>query len=306
MSTSSSDNAGLPAQEGVLGKIWRETSRPFRRWTHHRRMASTAAKRQARLARRRDGQAPVHSPPAGSVSPAVSSTRLDTMQYCHDFTQKEIEIIQAVSPYTMTSPERIWAVINAVRHVVRSGVPGEIVECGVWKGGSMMAAVLTLLQLNDVERAIHLYDTFDGMPPPAEIDCDFAGRAAAEQMRVADRETSNIWCLARLEDVKRNLFSTGYPAERLRFIPGRVENTIPFQAPERIALLRLDTDWYESTRHELEHLYPRLSPSGVLIIDDYGYWQGARRATDEYFDSLDNPPLLSRIDSTGRLAVKPA
>ena len=72
--------------------------------------------------------------------------------------------------------------------------------------------------------------------------------------------------------------------------------------PERIALLRIDTDWYESTRHELVHLYPRLSPGGVLIIDDYGHWQGARKAVDEYFQA---GLFLNHIDYTGRLAIKP-
>jgi len=205
----------------------------------------------------------------------------------------------------MTSPERIVALIQAVEHVVQSGIPGDIVECGVWKGGSMMAAIFSLMRLGDLGRTVRLYDTFDGMPPPAEIDRDFAGRSAEEQMRTEDRGSSFIWCLAALESVKRNVLSTGYPAHRIHFIQGRVEETIPHQVPERIAVLRLDTDWYESTRHELIHLYPRLEPGGVLIIDDYGHWQGARRATDEFLAGLAIRPLLCRIDFTGRLAVKP-
>ena len=110
---------------------------------------------------------------------------------------------------------------------------------------------------------------------------------------------------AGFDEVRRNLASTGYPSDRLHFIRGRVEDTIPASAPESIALLRLDTDWYESTRHELTHLYPRLVRGGVLIIDDYGHWQGARQATDEYFSVLGSPVLLHRIDYTGRIAVKP-
>jgi hypothetical protein len=215
----------------------------------------------------------------------------------------EITTIEAVAPYTMTSPERIYSLINALKHVVQSGIPGEIVECGVWKGGSMMAAAMTLMRLGSL-RDLHLFDTFQGMPPPDSIDRDYAGRSAAEQLLEEDRATSRIWCIAGLEEVQRNLASTGYPAGRLRFVPGRVEETIPRFAPQQIALLRLDTDWYESTRHELVHLYPRLSVGGVLIIDDYGYWQGARQACDEYLAALSQPPLLCRIDSTGRIAVK--
>ena len=87
-------------------------------------------------------------------------------------------------------------------------------------------------------------------------------------------------------------------------VPGLVEDTVPSQAPEVIALLRLDTDWYKSTWHELEHLYPRLSVGGVLIIDDYGHWEGARRAVDEFIEAKGLRLFLSRIDYTGRLAIK--
>jgi uncharacterized heparinase superfamily protein len=99
--------------------------------------------------------------------------------------------------------------------------------------------------------------------------------------------------------------TTGYPADRVRLVKGVVAQTIPTAAPASIALLRLDTDFYESTRHELEHLYPRLSSGGVLIIADYGHWQGARQSVDEYFGTLPDAPLLARIDYTGRIAIKP-
>ena len=91
------------------------------------------------------------------------------------------------------------------------------------------------------------------------------------------------------EGVRELLIGTGYPEEQLHFVRGPVEQTIPDEAPEHLALLRLDTDWYESTRHELEHLFPRLVPGGVLILDDYGHWDGARKAVDEFFAA--NPPL---------------
>jgi hypothetical protein len=99
--------------------------------------------------------------------------------------------------------------------------------------------------------------------------------------------------------------STGYPQNRVRFIKGRVEETVPGEAPEQIALLRLDTDWYESTQHELEYLFPRLAPGGVLILDDYGHWAGARKAVDDYIALHKLPLLLCRIDMSGRIAIKP-
>jgi hypothetical protein len=95
-----------------------------------------------------------------------------------------------------------------------------------------------------------------------------------------------------------------YPPEKVHFIKGLVENTVPDNAPERISILRLDTDWYESTRHELEHLYPRLVSGGVLIIDDYGYWRGSTQAVDEFLEATRERLLLLRA-STGRIAVKP-
>jgi elongation factor P hydroxylase len=93
--------------------------------------------------------------------------------------------------------------------------------------------------------------------------------------------------------------------DRVHLVQGLVEETLPAQAPESIALLRLDTDWYKSTLHELEHLYPRLVRGGVLLIDDFGYWQGARQATEEYFARHPPAPLLVAVDQTGRVGVRP-
>lgn len=164
----------------------------------------------------------------------------------------------------------------------------------------MMAVAQTLLGNGDHDRDLYLFDTFEGMSSPTTIDRDLGGHSAMDLLRSSSRD-DEIWCYASDADVSRNLKSTGYPNEHLHFIKGPVEDTIPNQAPDEIALLRLDTDWYESTKHELKHLYPRLQPGGVLIIDDYGHWQGARQAVDEYFNGK---VLLQRIDYSGRLIVK--
>jgi hypothetical protein len=208
------------------------------------------------------------------------------------------------APFTMTSPERMYAVWQAVRHVVRARVPGDIVECGVWRGGSSMLAALALLEAGDDERALYLYDTFAGMSEPGERDVTVSGASALPEWRQAQRGEVNEWCFSPLEEVERNLRSTGIDPARLRFVEGKVEDTIPATAPERISVLRLDTDWYESTWHELTHLYPRLSPGGVLIVDDYGHWQGAREAVDRYFGEVAEPILLARTDYTGRIGVR--
>jgi O-methyltransferase len=227
-------------------------------------------------------------------------------KYTHDFSAEEIALAKSVAPYTTTSPERIYSLIHAVEYVVRARVPGDIVECGVWRGGSMMVAAKTLLRLGETSRRLFLFDTFEGMSPPTEVDRAFDGASASKLMASKPREISRagIWAYAPLDGVKRVMSSVGYPGE-INYIKGKVEDTIPAAAPDRIALLRLDTDWYESTYHELVHLYPRLSPGGVLIIDDYGAWLGARRAVDQYLTENGITILLNRIDFTGRIAVKP-
>ena len=221
-----------------------------------------------------------------------------------DFEEADKELYRRVGPYTMTTPPRIYALVRAVEYVAAREIPGAIVECGVWRGGSMMAAALTLLRLGATDRELYLYDTFAGMPPPSEADTTRSGEHAADLLADEDQD-SHLWAIASLADVRDAVLSVGYPEERIRFVEGRVENTLPADAPDEIALLRLDTDWYESTKHELVHLYPRLAPGGVLILDDYGHWQGARRAVDEYLAESGEPLLLNRIDGTARIAVKP-
>lgn len=211
--------------------------------------------------------------------------------------------IRSVKPRTMTAPEKLFGLILATRYVADRGIPGTIVECGVWRGGSMQAVARTLLQRGDAERHLHLFDTFEGMPPPTERDRRPDGRPASELLATRPR-TRKIWAVADLDDVRAGMAETGYPADRVHFHPGLVEDTIPGQAPDEIAILRLDTDWYESTRHELEHLYDRVPSGGVVIFDDYGFWQGARQAIDEFLDRRDERLLLMPIAS-GRIAVKP-
>jgi len=216
-----------------------------------------------------------------------------------------VETYNKVCAYTLTSPERIFSLCEAAKYVQENNIEGDVVECGVWKGGSMMAVAETFLKSGDTSKNLYLLDTFEGMPPPTENDVDIAGVTAESLLGSADKEIEeSVWCRATLDVVKDALASTGYPDEKVHFIKGMVEQTIPQFVPDKIALLRLDTDWYESTKHEMEHLFPRLSKGGVLIIDDYGHWQGARKAIDEYLENNNVRILLNRIDYTGRIAVK--
>ena len=213
-------------------------------------------------------------------------------------------IISEVRPFTVTSDERLSALCHATRYVAKNRIPGDIVECGVWRGGSMMAAAMTLAAERDESRTLYLFDTLEGMSEPGPFDRATISGETALSIKEKVRETGEGWGYAPLDEVRDNLRKTGYREDCMSFIKGKVENTIPSKAPDNIALLRLDTDWYESTRHELIHLYPRLSTGGILIIDDYGHWEGARKAVDEYIKEKQLKLLLQRIDYTGRLAIK--
>ncbi|MGL4879530.1 MAG: TylF/MycF/NovP-related O-methyltransferase [Waterburya sp.] len=227
------------------------------------------------------------------------------VKYPFDFSERNIEICNAVKPYTMTTPERVNALINAVDYLVANKIDGAMVECGVWKGGSTMAMMLALKKLQNETKDFYLYDTFSGMTAPGDVDVSYQGNKAYEEFsKFQVSEDTSDWCFSSLEEVKQNVFSTGYQQDKIHFIKGKVENTIPENLPDKIALLRLDTDWYESTKHELTHLFPLIQPNGVLIIDDYGYWQGARKAVDEYIADNNICILLNRIDYTGRIGIK--
>jgi O-methyltransferase len=235
---------------------------------------------------------------------SIVSTRNDRGTADIDTDEEFLRLYDFCRPYTLTSKERMYALYCSIKYVHDNEIPGDIVECGVWKGGSMMLAAKLLKDAKSTDRRIYFYDTFKGMTEPTDDDVDLDGVAAAPSMKKALEKQDN-WGGIPIEEVQENLSKVGYPRDNLVFVKGDVCQTIPDIVPEKISVLRLDTDWYESTRHELLHLYPLLSPSGVLLIDDYGHYQGARKATDEFLD-LNRPLLLSRIDYTCRLTLKPA
>jgi hypothetical protein len=210
--------------------------------------------------------------------------------------------IRLVRPYTMLGPEKLFALIEAVRHVCRHGIAGAIVECGVWRGGAVMAAARTALELGDATRRFYLYDTFTGMPAPGREDVALVGQGDPAELFASarDGEDASAWCRAGVEEVRANLARVGYGADRFVFVEGKVEDTIPRVLPGPIGLLRLDTDWYASTRHEMEHLMPLLVSGGVLIVDDYFRWAGNRQAVDEWLARHRLPLLLTKV---GRSAI---
>ena len=236
--------------------------------------------------------------PTDAVTPDADLKKLPAL---------EQRIVHAALPHSITSVPRVLAIIAAVRYCEKRGIEGAFAECGVWRGGSVLAMILTLQDLG-AERDIWLYDTFEGMTEPTDEDVSEFHRPALETWN--ETGEGPAWPeyfspeVFNEEGVRKTLLETGYPEERLHLVRGPVEETLPANRPEKLAFLRLDTDWYESTRHELIHLYPRLADGGPLIIDDYGHWEGCRRAVDEYFETEAPPVLLNRIDYSGRMAVK--
>jgi predicted O-methyltransferase YrrM len=224
-----------------------------------------------------------------------------------DFSAAQKALLKKVRPYTMTSNERVAVLESALRYVVAQNYPGAFVECGVAKGGSTMAMAYTLLGLGIDDRELYLYDTFEGMPEPDDVDRGRFGEAAQRSWRKRrDASGRSTWINHGLDEVRANLALTGYPQARLHFVKGKVEETLPAAAPPgAIALLRLDTDWYASTRAELDHLYPKLVRGGIVIIDDYFRWQGARKAVDEYVAEHRIPIFWVRVDDSSVIGVKP-
>jgi O-methyltransferase len=221
----------------------------------------------------------------------------------HDMEPEFVALYEKARIYTLTSVECMYTLYRTVKYLVDSGVPGALVECGVWRGGSAMMIALTLDAIGERGRDIYLYDTFAGMTRPESVDVRSQdGMEQVSRWQAFERSDHNEWAYASLAEVRANMATTGYPEEKLHFIEGDVEETIPVTAPEEIALLRLDTDWYRSTRHELTHLSPRLARRGALIIDDYGAYEGSRKATDEYFAGT--PIFLGRIDEAARIGFK--
>lgn len=221
-------------------------------------------------------------------------------EYPDIYSDKEfVKLYDQIKEYTMVGIERCYALYQAVIYCIRKGQTSSVAECGVWKGGSCMLICFLLMKHGITDWQLYLYDTFEGMVAPGDDDGEIEKEEWQKQLR---KDGQSQWCRAELEEVKANMEKTGYPLKHIHFVKGKVEETIPGVMPDSLLLLRLDTDWYSSTRHELQYLYPLLQKGGVLIIDDYGAWQGAKKAVDEYFK--DDIVLLNRIDETGRILIK--
>ena len=217
-----------------------------------------------------------------------------------------------LQPFTMVDWSGALSVWDAVEHIARNNIEGDFVECGVWRGGTSLLAHRKMMDCGLTDRKLYLYDTFQGMSDPTENDVDLGGGVAAQRMS-SERKVENsinVWAYASREDVENNIREfaghefAGDP-DHFKLVEGKVEDTIPAVMPDSIAILRLDTDWYESTKHELEHLYDKLNKGGVLLIDDYGVWKGCRKAVDEFFADKEEKPYFVMTAKGGLAGVKP-
>jgi hypothetical protein len=206
---------------------------------------------------------------------------------------------------SMTSNERMFATMMACKYAVTERVDGDFVECGVWRGGNTILAAGVFKEHN-ADRGVYLFDTFEGMTEPTEADRTASGKVSAKEKFEQKQDNEDGWCYSSLDEVKNNFAKAGLLSDKVKFVKGDVLKTLADESnlPSKISVLRLDTDWYESTKKELEVLYPRLSVGGVLMIDDYGHWAGAKKAVDEYFEAHGNRPFLQYIDRTGRIGIK--
>lgn len=215
-------------------------------------------------------------------------------------------ILAAVRPFTMVHESGIRFTVEQVVDLVRRGMPGVIVECGVWKGGCSIAMLLAQRdQFGRIEKPVYMLDSFEGLPPVTPRD----GPLALQWKNGADPVNYLDNCKASLEELEKNLETLGFGADDYKILPGWFEDTLPRLAEKLkvrgIALLRLDGDWYDSTLVCLEHLMPLVSEGGIVIVDDYYSWDGCARAVHDYLSRQDLPyRIRSLFNGYGAYFIK--
>lgn len=224
-----------------------------------------------------------------------------------EFSDDERQIIEDVmdNKLTLVSYERLWATLLACKYVVSQNIEGDFVECGVWRGGDAIVAA-RFFKLNAIDKKVWCFDTFAGMTPPTDFDVTHTGQRAKEEFARGQNESHNDWGYVSLEEVRENFAQRGLLGG-VTFVVGDVLETLGEGSktlPSKMSVLRLDTDWYESTLKELSVLYPCLTLGGVLLLHDHGVWSASRKAVDECFEEHHNRPLLWRTDFDGRAGVK--
>jgi len=217
-----------------------------------------------------------------------------------EISKEEELMIQISKKYSMTTEIRMWALLNSLKKIYNEKIDGDIVECGIWKGGNIIL-IKNFLDKNKQNKKIYCYDTFEGMKDTLSVDNELSTGKSADEI-ITNNEA--YLCKSSLEETKKNIEENVESFDGINFIKGKVEDTLIKEKnlPEKISICRLDTDYYESTKIELEILYPRLEKGGVLIVDDYGHWAGSKKAVDEYFKDI--YVMKHYVDYACRLIVK--
>ena len=206
------------------------------------------------------------------------------------------------------SKERFVSLYQSINYIYKNDIEGDFVECGVFMGGSAMMISFAMREfdkINNSSKNLWLYDTFEGMANPTIHDENILNEKATTELKNKTKKenSKDIWAYSSIDYVKQNIKKTNIKLERVKYIKGLVEKTLIKDKPKKISLLRLDTDFYESTKIELEELYPLLETGGIIIIDDYGHWKGCKKAVDEYFKDKKNI-FFQQIDYSGLIGVK--
>ena len=205
---------------------------------------------------------------------------------------------------------------DAVRYILRNNIEGCFLECGV-EYGRMEKIWIEELMTSNEERDIYLFDTFSGLTEPCDNDYACTETGPINEFKTSNdlktfwdnkqiNDTTNSWCYCTLENVKKNIECLGYNNSKINYVVGNVIKTLEDEnnIPDKIALLRLDTDWYESSKVELIKLYPKVSKGGIIIFDDYYYWNGQRQAVDEYFKEIGETYIFFKVNSQTAAIIK--
>lgn len=193
--------------------------------------------------------------------------------------------------------ETMLHTINSVEYIINNNIEGDFIEIGVYKGIMIIAILAKLLQLKITTKKIHLYDTFSGMTEPSNKDINPYNVYAKDIMH-------EIRCYSTLEDVKKNIDMLSYPKENIQFHVGDIRKCNISEIPEKIAFLRLDTDFYDSTLFELENFEPNVLKGGVVTLDDYNWWKGCTDASNDYFKTITYPIQLHTLNPHGAWWIK--
>ena len=232
----------------------------------------------------------------------------DDKRYPVEFDKWDIELFDYIlnNKLTMVSESRLISTFLSTKYILENNIPGDLIECGVWRGGNSIG-IKYLLEKYKSDKKLYLFDTFKGMTEPTKFDVSIQDEISAREKYEKSIKTNyNEWCFCPLSEVKENFIKAKLSLENIIFIEGPLEDTLLNEKniPGKISLLRLDTDWYESTRVGIEKLFPKLSSKGITLIDDYGHWGGAKKAIDDFFGESKYQILNSYVDYTGRMIIK--